>query len=158
MLHHAPIHESSDPDLPALDASEQTLADYAALGLTLGRHPLTFLREELDQRGFRTAHALHAEFPDRRLARACGLVVSRQRPQTAHGTVFATLEDETGSVNVIIPAREAQACRPALLRASLLGVYGIWQRQQGVCHLKARLLVDLSPLLGSLRTRSRDFH
>ncbi|CAM5190953.1 Error-prone DNA polymerase OS=Castellaniella defragrans OX=75697 GN=dnaE2 PE=3 SV=1 [Castellaniella defragrans] len=158
LLRDAPIHEASRPRLSPLSASEHTLADYAALGLTLGRHPLTFLREELDRRGFRTAQTLHAEFPDRRLARACGLVVSRQRPQTAHGTVFVTLEDETGPVNVIVSAREAQANRTALLRSSLMGVYGIWQRQQGVCHLRARRLVDLSPMLGALRTQSRDFH
>jgi error-prone DNA polymerase len=158
LLRAAPIHESSPPSLPALSDGEQTLADYASLGLTLGRHPLDFLRDTLRERGFRTARALNTEYPDRRLARACGLVVSRQSPQTAGGTVFVTLEDETGSVNVIVAAREALADRRALLGASLMGVYGIWQRQQGVCHLKARRLVDLSPLLGALRTRSRDFH
>jgi error-prone DNA polymerase len=157
LLRGAPIHERGVPALPALSDGEQTLADYATLGLTLGRHPVTFLRDELGRRRFCTAQALNAGFPDRRLARACGLVVSRQKPQTAHGTVFVTLEDETGPVNVIVPAREAAANRSALLHASLMGVYGIWQRQQGVCHLKARRLVDLSILLGALRTRSRDF-
>lgn len=157
LLREAPIHERDTPILPALSDGEQTLADYATLGLTLGQHPIAFLRDELDKRRFRTAQALNAGFPDRRLARACGLVVCRQRPQTAGGTVFVTLEDETGSVNVIVPVREAATNRGALLHASLMGVYGIWQRQQGVCHLKARRLVDLSTLLGTLRTRSRDF-
>ena len=157
LLHEAPIHERETPALPALSEGEQTLADYATQGLTLGRHPIAFLREELSQRRFCTARTLNAGFPDRRLARACGLVVSRQQPQTAGGTVFVTLEDETGPVNIIIPAREAAANRSALLHASLMGVYGVWQRQQGVCHLKARRLVDLSTLLGTLRTRSRDF-
>ncbi|HEX7386227.1 MAG TPA: error-prone DNA polymerase [Castellaniella sp.] len=156
LLHEAPIYESQNADLPALSPSEHTLADYAALGLTLSRHPLSFLRSELTQRGFRTAATLLADFPDRRLARACGLVVSRQRPRTAHGIVFVTLEDETGSANVIVSALEAEANRAALWHASLLGVYGVWQRQQEICHLKARRLVDLSPLLGALRTHAHE--
>jgi len=158
LLRTAPLAEGPPPDLPSPDEGENLVADYAALGLTLGRHPLALLRQELARRGFRTAAELTGQYPDRRLARGCGLVTTRQRPHTAHGTVFITLEDETGPLNVILHAREADRQHATLVGARLMGVYGIWQRQQGVCHLIGRRLVDLSPLLGQLSTHSRDFH
>src|SRR5690606_12384366 len=132
--------------LPPPTEGESLVADYAALGLTLGRHPLCLLRKQLTQRGFRTAAELVEQYPDRRLSRACGLVTTRQRPRTANGTVFVTLEDETGPLNVIVHAREAERQHAILVGAALMGVYGIWQRHQGVCHLIGRRLVDLSPL------------
>ncbi|HUH40697.1 MAG TPA: error-prone DNA polymerase, partial [Castellaniella sp.] len=157
LLRAAEIIEGSSPQLPPPTEGESLVADYAALGLTLGRHPLCLLREQLTQRGFRTAAELVGHYPDRRLSRACGLVTTRQRPHTANGTVFVTLEDETGPLNVIVHAREAEQQHSILVGAALMGVYGIWQRHQGVCHLIGRRLVDLSPLLGALSTRSRDF-
>ncbi len=158
LLRRSRVPEGPPPELPPPGEGENLVADYASLGLTLGRHPLALLRDTLTQRGFRPAAELAEHYPDRRLARACGLVTARQRPGTAGGTVFLTLEDETGVVNVILRAREADAQHTILTSASLMGVYGIWQRQQGVCHLIGRRLVDLSPLLGELSTRSRDFH
>lgn len=147
--------------LEAPAEAEQTLADYHALGLTLRRHPLALLREELH----RTCRVEPAEvlnrYPNGRLARASGLVTHRQRPETAKGTVFVTLEDETGHVNVIVWPRVVDAQRKALLGATLLTVYGRWQCEgEGdlqVRHLVAMRLVDHTPLLGGLATRSRDF-
>ncbi|HWK70209.1 MAG TPA: error-prone DNA polymerase [Burkholderiaceae bacterium] len=158
LLHDAPINEAVQPLLPAPTEGQDIDADYRSLGLTLGRHPVALLRPALQARRFVQAAALAADYPDRRLARACGIVTGRQRPQTAKGTVFVTLEDETGNVNVIVHAELAQRQRAALVQSSLMGVYGIWQRHQGISHLVASRLVDLSDLLGSLPTRSRDFH
>ena len=122
-----------------------------------GINPLALLRGYLGTRGFMAADRLNL-FPDGRLARACGIVTVRQRPGTAHGTVFVTLEDETGPVNVIVWPSLVDTQRKELLGSSLLGVYGIWQSHQGVRSLVAKRLVDLSGLLGKLNTESRNFH
>jgi error-prone DNA polymerase len=102
------------------------------------------------------------DLPNGRLVRACGLVTMRQQPQTAKGVVFVTLEDETGTVNVIVWKSLRQRQRDELLKSRLLAVYGVWQRdaQTGgeVRHLIAKRLVDLTPLLGGLPTQSREFH
>jgi error-prone DNA polymerase len=146
--------------LPPPDAAAEMLADYRSLGLTLGRHPLALLRDELAAFRVQPAAVL-AGYPAGRLARASGLVTHRQRPETARGVVFVTLEDDTGSVNVIVWPQLAQAQRRALLGATLLTVYGVWQAggEPGheVRHLVARTLVDHTPLLQGLVTRSRDF-
>ncbi|MBX6318395.1 MAG: error-prone DNA polymerase [Pigmentiphaga sp.] len=145
---------------PLLDApgeADDIRADYEALKLTLRRHPLALLRERLTRRGFMPASVLKT-YPDRRLARACGIVTVRQRPGTAKGTVFITLEDETGQVNVIVWSGLAERQRRELVGAPLLGVYGTWQSHQGVQHLLAKRLVDLTPLLGKLVVSSRNFH
>lgn len=158
LLREALILEDRSPALPAMSEGENIVNDYRYLGLTLGRHPLALLRSSLESRRFVPADRLLADWPDRRLARACGLVTARQRPGTSKGTVFVTLEDESGYVNVIVRASLAEKQHAELVRSSLLGVYGVWQRQETVCHLIAQRLVDLSPLLGELPTRSRDFH
>ena len=132
------------------------LADYRALGLSLKCHPLALLRESLARFRVETAAVLKT-YPHGRLARASGLVTHRQRPGTAHGTVFVTLEDETGQVNVIIWPRVFEAQRQPLLAAKLLTVYGQWQREGDVMHLVAMKLVDHSALLQGLQSRSRDF-
>ena len=146
--------------LAAPSEGEQTLADYRALGLTLNRHPLALLRSKLAEFRIETASTLR-HFPNGRLARASGLVTHRQRPETAKGTVFVTLEDETGAVNVIVWAKVADAQRKPLLGATLLTVYGQWQRQgegdQAVMHLLASKMIDHTPLLQGLVSRSRDF-
>ena len=97
------------------------------------------------------------DFQNGQLARGCGLVTVRQRPGTAKGVLFLTLEDETGNVNVIVWPSLVEQQRREVLSAPLLGVYGIWQREGEVRHLVAKRLVDLSHLLGALDTRSRDF-
>lgn len=158
LLRKAPITETMPPDLSSPSEGQDIVADYQSIGLTLRRHPVALLRPLLQSKRFASAAALIRGYPDRRLARACGIVTMRQRPQTAKGIIFVSLEDETGTVNVIIRPELAQRQRRELLQAQLLGVYGVWQRQQEVCHLIASRLVDLSELLGELSTHSRDFH
>lgn len=139
---------------------EDMLADYRSLGLTLKRHPLALLREQLNAFKVQTAAALR-DCPNGRLARASGLVTHRQRPPTAKGTMFVTLEDETGPINVIVWPKVVEAQRKPLLAASLLTVYGQWQRQGdaqfAVMHLVAVKVIDHSHLLQGLANRSRDF-
>jgi len=156
LLRKAIIDETALALAPPTDA-ENTLADYRHLGLTLGRHPLTYLRRQLHRKRFMPADVLN-RYRDGALARGCGLVTVRQRPETAKGTVFITLEDETGNVNVIVWPGLVDTQRCEVMGAQLLGVYGIWQSQNNVRHLVAKRLVDLSHLLGALDTRSRDFH
>ena len=147
--------------LPAAWEGEEVVFDYAATGLSLRRHPVAFLRAQLASQKLLSAAQMR-DFPHGRLARACGIVTMRQQPQTAKGVVFVTLEDETGSVNVIVWKAVKEAFRPALYRARLLAVYGVWQRDEEsggqVRHLVAKRLVDLTHLLGELATTSRDFH
>ncbi len=144
-------------DLPAPSEGENLVADYRSLGLTLGRHPLSLLRDRLAARRFLTAGEL-GKGADRLLARAAGIVTGRQRPGTASGIVFVTLEDETGYTNVVIRPELVEKQRKELLGARLLGVYGQLEAKSGVVHLLARRLVDLTAWLGQLETRSRDFH
>jgi error-prone DNA polymerase len=143
--------------LAAPSEGENLVNDYGALGLTLGRHPLALLRPRLNAQRFMAAEVLNT-FGNGRLARACGIVTVRQRPGTAKGVVFVTLEDETGTVNVIVWPDLADRQRKELRGAALMGVNGIWQSQDGVRHLVAKLLIDMSPMLGKLGTSSRDFH
>ena len=160
LLRSAPVSEEVLL-LPAASESEEVFFDYAALGLTLRSHPLALLRPHLSKQKFLTAAQLNG-LPDGRRAAACGLVVMRQQPQTAKGVTFVTLEDETGSVNVIVWQALKEKQRSELLRSRLLAVHGVWQRdvESGgtVCHLIARRLQDLTPLLGGLSTQSREFH
>ncbi|PUA18641.1 error-prone DNA polymerase [Glaciimonas sp. PCH181] len=142
--------------LNAPSDAESLVNDYHTMGLTLGRHPLAFLREQLSAKRFVTADDLNT-FADGQLARGCGIVTVRQRPGTAKGTMFVTIEDETGSINVIIWPALVDKQRKEILGATLLGVYGIWQSKDNVRHLVAKRLVDLSPLLGRLHASSRDF-
>jgi error-prone DNA polymerase len=136
---------------------EDIAADYAHVGVSLGRHPLLLLRSKLDAAGIRPARAV-AELPAGARVRAAGLVITRQRPSSASGVTFVTLEDETGYVNLVVWERLAERARRALLGARLLGVVGTVQKESGVLHVIAEQLVDYSGLLGTLVTRSRDFH
>lgn len=145
------------PRLARPSEAQEILADYRSLGLTLRRHPLALLRDRLTTQRYQSAQALR-DLGNGRRARACGLVVGRQRPGTANGTVFVTLEDETGSLNVIVWPKLVERQRRELLGSRLMGVYGVWQSEGGVCHLVAHRLFDLSELLGGLNARSRDFH
>jgi error-prone DNA polymerase len=157
LLQGAPIHEDALAFSPAHE-SEEVVLDYAATGLSLRSHPVAFLRAELTARKLLSAAQMR-DLPHGRLVRTCGIVTMRQQPQTAKGVVFVTLEDETGSTNVIVWKSLKDKQRAELLRARLLAVYGIWQRDSGsnVCHLIAKRLVDMTPLLGTLAAQSRDF-
>ena len=160
LLKTAPVEEDF-LELPPAWEGEEVVFDYAATGLTLRSHPVALLREQLASMKLRTAAELR-DLPDGRLVRACGIVVMRQQPQTAKGVVFVTLEDETGSVNVIVWKSLREKQRSELLHSRLMAVYGVWQRdvESGgeVRHLIAQRLVDLTPLLGGLATQSREFH
>jgi error-prone DNA polymerase len=155
LLREAPIEEDVLELLPAPEG-EEVVFDYASLGLTLRSHPLALLRPKLLERRLLTAAELN-EFPDGRLARACGIVTMRQQPSTSNGVTFVTLEDETGTVNVIVWKSLRERQRRDLLHSRLLAVYGVWQREGEVRHLVAKQLHDLTPLLGRLATESRDF-
>ena len=143
--------------LAAPSEVEDTLADYQSVGLTLKRHPLALLRHQLAADFKVLTAAQLRSCPNGRLARASGLVTHRQRPDTANGTVFVTLEDETGAVNVIVWPKVFDLQRRELLAARLLTVYGRWQREGEVMHLVAIRVVDHSALLQGLVARSRDF-
>jgi len=160
LLQGVPIDED-DLALPAAAEGEEVTFDYAAVGLTLRSHPLRLLREPLSKQKLLTAAQMR-DYPTGRLVRACGIVTARQRPQTAKGVIFVTLEDETGSVNVIVWKSVHERFHDAVYRARLLAVYGVWQRDDEsggqVRHVVAKHLVDLTHLLGDLATTSRDFH
>jgi error-prone DNA polymerase len=155
LLRNTRTHEAQATlDTPELRLD--TLADYRATGLSLKAHPVGLLRPTLS--GFKVQPAaVLRDYPHGRLARASGLVTHRQRPETAKGVVFVTLEDETGHVNVIVWPAVAQAQRKPLLASRLLTVYGVWQCEGEVRHLVARRLEDHTALLAGLATRSRDF-
>ena len=145
------------PPLAVPTESEEIVGDYAALGLTLRRHPLALLRERLRKRGIRDAAEVAAARNGQRV-RAAGIVTCRQRPATASGVIFVTLEDETGYVNLVVWNDLAERQRRELLGARLLEVTGEVQKQGLVVHILARRFADLTPLLGRLATPSHDFH
>jgi len=148
--------DEETPQLVPPTEGEEILGDYRAQGLTLGRHPLALLRPALLAKRFLPAEVLNT-FSNNQLARGAGIVTGRQRPGTAKGVLFVTIEDETGYVNVIVWPDLVEQYRREVLGSSLLGVYGVWQQEGIVRHLVARRLVDLSHLLGRLPTASRDF-
>jgi len=146
-------------DTPALGTpceADEIISDYRSTGLTLGRHPLELLRPQLLAQRLMPASMLRA-FRDGQLARGCGLVTVRQRPGTAKGVMFVTLEDETGNVNVIVWPSLLEKQRREALGSTLLAVFGTWQCEGEVRHLVAQRLVDMSHLLGRLPAVSRDF-
>jgi error-prone DNA polymerase len=151
MLADAPIQESL-PDLAPPTEGQELVADFASLGLTLGRHPLALLRPKLSRMRLSTAEELR-HYPHGRPARAAGIVIGRQRPDTASGVVFVTLEDETGSINVIVWRDLGDRQRRELLGSRLMGVDGVLEREGEVVHLIATRLVDHSALLGRCRRR-----
>jgi len=143
-------------DLPQPSISEDMFADYASVGTTLGPHPLTLLRRRLNALGCRSSKALEAAGHGDKVSVA-GLVTGRQRPGTASGVTFVTLEDEFGNVNVVVWRDLAERQRRALVGSQLLRVSGKLESESGVRHLIAQRLEDLSPLLQGLDVRSRDF-
>ncbi len=143
-------------DLPQPSISEDMFADYASVGTTLGPHPLTLLRRRLNALGCRSSKALEAAGHGDKVSVA-GLVTGRQRPGTASGVTFVTLEDEFGNVNVVVWRDLAARQRRALVGSQLLRVSGKLESESGVRHLIAQRLEDLSPLLQGLDVRSRDF-
>ena len=157
---HGATHRPTPEPTPLLRTpteGERIVADYASIGLTLGRHPLALLRDSLQSRHLLSARELEG-LQHGKSVHTAGIVLMRQRPGTASGVTFLTIEDETGQVNIIVWERIGDEYRRALIESRLLEVHGELQRQEGVMHVVARRLIDRSPLLGQLITRSRDFH
>jgi error-prone DNA polymerase len=157
LLPASTVVEEGIPLLRAPREGQEIVADYGSLGLTLRRHPLALLRERLAHRGITPTQDLW-EQPNGKLVSTAGLVITRQRPGSAGGVTFVTMEDETGYVNLIVWERVASAQRAALLESSLLEVRGKIQREGDVLHVIAQRLTNLSALLGQLVVESRNFH
>jgi error-prone DNA polymerase len=152
-----PAIRSSPPALAVPTEGEEIVADYETLGLTLRRHPLALLRDRLRRQRIRSAEEV-SNARNGQFIRTAGIVTCRQRPATASGVIFVTLEDETGYVNLIVWNDLADRQRRELVGSRLLAVNGEVQREGRVVHVLARRLEDLSPLLGRLATTSHDFH
>lgn len=152
-----PEQEEVQVALPLPSVGEDLHADYATLGTTLGPHPMALLRGALRQRRCCSSRELPAVEHGRQVSVA-GLVVGRQRPQTASGVIFVTLEDEHGMVNVVVWNDLAERQRRVLVSSRLLQVDGRLESVDGVRHLIARRLQDLTSLLSGLDVKSRDFH
>ncbi|HCF5435994.1 error-prone DNA polymerase [Pseudomonas putida] len=143
-------------ELPLPSAGEDLLTDYATLGTTLGPHPLALLRGQLREKRCRSSREL-ANVESGRPVSVAGLVIGRQRPQTASGVIFVTLEDEFGLVNVVVWHDLAERQRRVLVQSQMLRIDGHLEAADGVRHVIAGRLSDLTPLLTGLDVRSRDF-
>jgi error-prone DNA polymerase len=155
-IFETPYFTEADVMLTKPSEGQNIVADYATTGLTLGRHPLALLRARLSRRRIRKAEELW-ELPNDTRVTVAGLVICRQRPGSAGNVVFVTLEDETGQTNVVIWPKLAEKQAKELLKSRLLAVHGVTQQEDGVLHVIASRLEDLSALLGALTTQSRDF-
>jgi DNA polymerase III alpha subunit/intein/homing endonuclease len=155
--HRAADDEEGRPLLTVPTDWQTVLADYNSVGLTLGAHPMKLLREQLVNERFLRAADLHNTRHGTQV-RVAGVVLMRQHPASANGVIFMTIEDETGSVNIIVWQSVADAQRRPMLESRLLEVRGELQHQHGVMHVIARRLIDRSSLIGDLLARSRDFH
>ncbi len=145
-----PVH------LPVPTVAQDMLADYRSSGLTLGAHPLSLLRRQLAAR--RCVHSRdYTQFAHGRSIRLAGMVTMRQRPETASGTTFVTLQDEHGMVNVVVWQRVGEEFRRVLLESELLMVEGRVETADGVRHLIAKRLENYTALMGELRVESRNF-
>jgi error-prone DNA polymerase len=146
--------------LPVMQPREEVIADYATTSLSLKRHPVSFARGALNRWKIATAAEIQNadRFPNNRAVGLAGLVLVRQRPGTASGVVFMTLEDETGVANLILWASIYERYRRAARHATLLQVNGIIQREGQIIHVLARRLIDRTELLYGLSQPSRDFH
>lgn len=135
--------------LPAMPLGEHVVHDYAHVRLSLKAHPISFLRERFAAKGYIQNDRLQMT-PDGRRVQVCGLVLVRQRPGSASGVIFATLEDECGVANIVIWPRAFEKYRREVLGSRILGVRGRVQKQGLVIHVVADELVNLSHELGSL--------
>jgi error-prone DNA polymerase len=160
------------PILPAAPLGEEVADDYRSLRLSLKAHPVALLRRRLLRAGYIESRKL-ALMPQGRRVKAAGVVVTRQRPGSANGVIFITLEDETGNVNVIVWPRTFEQFRRIVLQSRMIGVEGPVQREGIVVHVVAERLMTLDRLLGRLSAdvaaasaqdeagfelKSRDFH
>ncbi|MEO7158432.1 MAG: OB-fold nucleic acid binding domain-containing protein, partial [Vicinamibacterales bacterium] len=146
-----------DSPLSEMNISERLIADYTGTGLTVGPHPLAFRRQELAMRGVVPAIDLPRQKQGRRV-RTAGMVITRQRPGTAKGFVFLTLEDETGISNIIIRPDLYATDRLVVVESSFLLVEGVLQNQDGVTSIKAERMSKLSGMPDEAAIDSHDFH
>ncbi len=151
----SPLACEADVRLPKMALGEHVLADYIAIRMSLKAHPMALLREDFQPRGYLETAALR-HIPSGRIVRTAGIVLIRQRPGTASGVIFSTLEDETGIANIIIWPKVFEQYRRIVLGARLLGVRGQLQSEQGVIHIIARELFDMSGHLAQLAEKSPD--
>ena len=142
--------------LPKPSEGQNIVADYQSVGLTLERHPMHLLRDRLNRYRYRVAEQL-PELNNGQAISVAGLVITKQRPATASGVTFVTLEDETGHMNLVVWKQVADQHRAALLNAKLMGVRGEVQIEGKVIHVVAKQLIDHSEMLGGLMVKSRDF-
>ena len=142
--------------LPLASESQNVAGDYASTGFTLRRHPLALLRDHLARFGASCSGELR-QLGNEQMTKIAGLVTCRQRPMTASGVTFLTLEDEAGHINVVVWPALGERLRPVLRQAMLIGVVGRVQESDGVIHVIADDLVDLTSWLGELSLSSRDF-
>ena len=142
--------------LPIVSEEENIFSDYASVGFTLRAHPVALFRKHLNCYQVASASEL-SNVGDRVNVKVVGLVTCRQRPMTAAGVTFLTLEDESGFINVVVWPAIGERLRPIVRQSTLMGVAGQIQENEGVIHLIAQELVDLSHWLGNLESYSRDF-
>jgi error-prone DNA polymerase len=147
--------DTSLTPLQQMTTEERLMADYSGTGLTVGKHPMAYRREELRRNDILSADELK-NHPHGRLVRAAGCVIARQRPGTAHGFIFISMEDETGIANVIVTPDLYEQDRMVVTRSKFILAEGLLQNQDGVIHVKATRLMILSDL--TLGVRSHDFH
>jgi error-prone DNA polymerase len=155
-LFDAPRFNEGEPMLPVPAEGQNLVADFRTMGLTLGRHPAALLRGHLKSLGMATAAEIRRCRHGERV-RAAGIVINRQRPSTASGVIFMTLEDETGHINVVVWPWVVERQRREVVGSRLVGIHGTIEREGEVVHLVVGRITDLSHLLGRLQTRSRDF-
>jgi error-prone DNA polymerase len=141
--------------LQQMNSEERLVADYGGTGLTIGKHPMAFRRPELSRQRILSAQQLK-ELKDGEYVRTAGWVIARQRPGTAKGFIFLSMEDETGIANIIVTPDLYERQRLIVTRTKLLMAEGILQNQDGVIHVKATRLSALAD--SGLAMRSRDFH
>ena len=144
------------PMIPKATPIDNAHADYASTGLTLGPHPLALIRSTLSELGLSTREELYRQSHGK-IAKVAGLVIARQRPASANNVTFVTLEDETGSINLVVWKNIAEQYASILLDASVIGASGKIQRKGDVLHLLTDQLIDLSYLIDNLTIQSRDF-
>jgi len=144
----------NEPDarLPPMPLGAHVVEDYRRLSLSLKAHPVAFMRARLDARGVKRAEALARVKSGDRVSVA-GLVLVRQRPGTAKGVIFMTLEDETGVANLIVWPKAFERLRPIVIGARFVAATGKLQSEAGVIHLVVERLEDLTPMLGLLAER-----
>jgi error-prone DNA polymerase len=153
-----PLEAEAGVGLPELKPTEQLSLDYARVGLSVNDHPMKHLRKELNKLRVKRAEDLRKMAAGQRV-RVAGLVIGRQRPETASGVTFMTLEDETGMVNLIVHRKVFDEEFQVARHAEMVLVSGKVEREGDVIHVLARQFQRLTlPSLESLPTASRDFH